>query len=115
MTSISDCPVAPLARAYYDLLAQIDRTDLPGEFEQTINEALFKVREAASWHVPTSAKGKAFHKFCLGASELLLSEGIDDGRIERKSERRIRATMRAAAKAVTAAVKLDPVVQVAAA
>jgi hypothetical protein len=88
--------VPRLARTYYNLLALSNHGDVPTECESAINEAMFKVREAASHAAPTSADGKAFHRFCLEVSAALLGEGIDDDlrRIESDSAQRIVRSMR---------------------
>jgi hypothetical protein len=61
MTTLPNCPVATLARAYYDLLALLNHGGILAECEDAINAAMFKLREAASYPAPTSAEG--FHRF----------------------------------------------------
>jgi hypothetical protein len=103
--TLPNCPVAALARAYYDLLALSNHAGIPAECEDAINAAMFKVREAASHPGPTSVEGEAFHRFCLEVSAALLGEGIDDDlrRIESDSAQRILRTMRVAGQAQAAA------------
>jgi hypothetical protein len=103
--TLPSCPVAMLARAYYDLRALSNHAGIPAECEGAINAAMFKVREAASHPAPTSAEGEAFHRFCLEVSTALLGDGIDDDlrRIESDSAQRMLRTMRVGEPAQAAA------------